>query len=302
MKTIKRTIGHCLFALIGTTCLYGQSFNQKYGNESDYKRLYYLNTQYINSWVHSDTATYNRLLWAEDFVHQSGSTGLLFPKSQIGKIFGQPRFREIAYFYASDVQIRFISPDAALVFAKPPYLGINDKEESLSCYNDVYVRRNGAWICVSANITNIAKKGEAPAKFSKTPELVKLTSYKTGSENDIQTLDRLNQTHAEAFMKSKPELLRDVLADDFILLSSNGQLYDKEQILKRLAATNNAINSYKIENQQIRFVASEVAMIHAVMIANNKDGSTTGVQYNDIYVKREGNWVCVSGNNTPIKN
>jgi hypothetical protein len=291
-----------LILLMSTTYLYGQTFNQKYGSESDYKRLYYLNTQYINSWVHSDTATHNHLLWADDFVHQSGGTGLLFPKTQIGIVFGQPRFREIAYFYADEVQIRFISNDAALVFAKPPYLGINDKEESLSRYNDVYVRRNGAWVCVSANITNISKVGEKLAKFSKTPEFIKLISFKNGSEKDIQTLENLNQKHAEAFMKSKPELLKDILADDFILLSSNGQLYEKEKVLKSLTDKSNEIQSYKIENQQIRFVADDVAMIHAAMIATYKNGSQTGVQYNDIYVKRGEYWVCVSGNNTFIKN
>jgi hypothetical protein len=215
---------------------------------------------------------------------------------------GNPVFVKLLIFYADEVQIRFISNDAALVFAKPPYLGINDKQESLSRYNDVYVRRNGAWICVSANITNIPKIGEKPAKFSKTPEWVKLISYKNGSEKDIRTLENLNQKHAEAFMKSKPELLKDILADDFILLSSNGQLYEKEKVLKSLTGKSNEIESYKIENQQIRFVADDVAMIHAAMIVTHKNGSQTGVQYNDIYVKRGENWVCVSGNNTIINN
>jgi hypothetical protein len=288
-----------LILLMSTNYLYSQTFNQKFGSESDHKRLYYLNTQYINSWVHSDTATYNQLLWADDFVHQSGSTGLLFPKTQIGKIFGQPRFHEIAYFYPDEVQIRFISNDAALVFAKPPYLGINDKEESLSRYNDVYVRRNGAWVCVSANVTNIEGK---PAKFSNPPEFVQLISYKKGSEKDIEILENLNQKHAEAFMKLKPLLLKDILADDFILLASNGQLYEKDVVLRSLVGKSNKTETYKIENQQIRFVANDVAMIHAAIIVSDKDGIKTGVQYNDIYVKREEKWVCVSGNNTLINN
>jgi hypothetical protein len=302
LRIIKNVMSYCLILFTGISNLYGQSFNQKYGTESDYKRLYYLNNQYINSWIHSDTTTYNQLLWAEDFVHQSGSTGLLFPKLQIGKIFGQQRFHDIVYFYADEVQIRFITNDAALVFAKPPYLGINDKEESLSRYNDVYVRRNGAWVCVSANITNIQKEGEKSVKFSKPPEFVPLISLFKGTEKDIQTLESLNKKHAEAFLKFKPALLKDILADDFILLSSNGQLYEKEKALKQLNDANNRIESYKIENKQIRFVANDVAMIHAAIIANNKDGSTTGVQYNDVYVKRGEAWVCVSGNNTLIKN
>jgi hypothetical protein len=281
-----------------------QYFNQKYGTEQDYKRLYYLNTQYISSYVRSDTSTYNHLLWADDFVHQSGSSGSLVPKKEIAKEFGKPRFKSIEYFYADDIRIRFVSDNAALVFSSPPYRGFGDKEESLSRYNDVYIKRNSAWVCVSANITNIPKTGDKVAILTKIPPKIELISYIKGSETDHKKLTEINKIHAEAFMNSKPELLENILAEDFILLSSNGQLYEKPAILNMLKSStpNSNLASYSIENLQIRFVANDIAMVHAALIEKLKDGSMKGTQYNDVYIKRGENWVCVSGNNTPIRN
>lgn len=289
-----------LFFTISVYLVQAQTFKQKFGTETDYKRLYYLNNQYIQSWIRSDTAMYNQLLWADDFVHQSGSSGRLFPKKQIAQEFGKPRFGEIEYFYADDIKIQFVSNDAALVFARPPYKGVIDKSESLSRYNDVYVRRNGAWICVSANITTIGYKTEA---ISKIPEKVSLISYHKGSENEIKILEELNTQHAKAFFESKPEILTSILADDYILLSENGSLYSKSEVLNQLKSTpkSSVLASYSIENLQIRFVSTDIAMIHAAAISHLKNGTMRGVQYNDIYINRNGKWLCVSGNNTPIR-
>lgn len=283
-------------------CISQVTFKQKYGTDADYKRLYYLNIQYIQSWVRSDTATYNRLLWADDFVHQSGSNGRLYPKKQIAQEFGKPRFNTIDYFFADKTKIQFISNDAALVFSSPPYKGIKDKEESLSQYNDIYVKRKGAWICVSANITGISKAEDKAPAFTKLPTNIPLISFYKGSETDIKKLTELNRQHVEAFMQAKPDVLDKILADDFILLSSNGQLYEKQAVLAKLKSTTNSnLASYSIENLQIRFVAKDIAMIHAAMIEQMKDGSKTATQYNDVYIKRNDNWVCVSGNNTSIR-
>jgi ketosteroid isomerase-like protein len=285
------------------TSSFGQStFNQKYGTENDYKRLYFLNIQYIQSWVKSDTNTYNKLLWADDFVHQNSSDGHLYTKERLSPIFGEPRFDSIDYFYAENISIRFINSDAAMIFARTPFHANGSASESVSQYNDLYVKRNGKWLCVSASVTKIIESSKGPAELKKIPEYIQLMSYTDGSAKDEQILKTLNGKHAEAFAKSDATLLKPILADDFVLLSENGLLYSKEEVLKQLqASTDNSIATYYIENYTIRFVASDLAIIHGAFIANTKGGKKTGTQYNDIYVKRDDSWLCVSGNNTPIQ-
>ena len=304
MKNTMRNIC-CAAFILSTSFCFGQSaFSQKLGTEADYKRLYFLNQQYIQSWVRSDTATYNRLLWAEDFVHQNSADGLLYPKKAIMPMFGKPRFDKIEYFYPENITIQFITQEAALVFARTPFRASGQGTETSSQYNDIYVKRNERWICVSANVTAIAKQGDPSPVFTKLPEQPQLISYFAGSESDKKILTELNSMHAEAFLRSKSELVENILADDFILLSSNGQLYKKQDVLRQIkeSVSSNSIDTYRVENLTIRFVAPDVSMVHAAVVMQMKDGKTTAIQYNDVYVKRENKWVCVSGNNTLIKN
>jgi hypothetical protein len=305
MKTLKIQLSVFFFATALCISSVGQPTSpQKYGAEADYKRLYFLNLQYIQSWVRSDTATYNRLLWASDFVHQNSSDGLLYPKEKISQLFGKPRFEKLNYFYPENVTIQFITNEAAMVFARTPLGLVGQPIEMASQYNDIYIKRNGHWICVSANVTSIPNPGDTPPVFTKLPEPVQLVSNFSGSEADRNVLKELNAKHAEAFLRSKSELVENVLADDFVLLAANGMLYKKPQVLDQIrgSAKNNNVDTYNIENLSIRFVAADVAMLHAAVVTKRNDGKTTGLQYNDIYVKRDGNWVCVSGNNTPIRN
>lgn len=305
MKNVKvMMVGYGIFLLwLGVIAAKGQTIrgDQKYGTDEDYRRLFYLNTQYIQSYIKSDTATHNGLLWADDFIQQAPG-GNLIPKKQISLSFAKPRFDKIEYFYAEDVIIQFITDDAAMVYATTPLRIKGEATTSWSRYNDVYIKRNGEWKCVSANISDIANPGDVRAPFSKVVSPPQIISYHPGTEEDKDVLKQLNARHAEAFARSKSELLKDVLADDYTLLESNGMLYKKHEVLEqvRSSAKGNAIENYKIENLTIRFVAPEVAMIHAAIVMEIKGGGARGTQYNDIYVKRGGKWVCVSGNNVSI--
>jgi hypothetical protein len=299
-----KLIGILPIMLISVSLWGQEKFTQKFGTEADHKRLYFLNQQYIQSWVKSDTATYNSLLWADDFVHQNSSDGLLYPKKEIAEIFGKPRFDKIDYFYTENVTIRFISDDAAMIFARTPFQAVGESNEQTSQYNDIYVRRKGKWECVSASVTPIRKPGDPFPVFNKLPDSVRLTSFREGTAIDIAILKQLNEKHAEAFLRSKSDLAENILAEDFILLAANGLLYTKQDVLTQIrnSVSENNVESYTIENLTIRFVAEDISLIHAAIITKRKDGRVTGLQYTDVYIKRDNRWICVSGNNTPIRN
>jgi hypothetical protein len=300
-----RRIKSLIVIWLGYSLLLCQSaFSQKFGSEGDSNRLYFLNLQYTQSWVRSDTSTYNHLLWAEDFVHQNSTDGILYPKQALSSLFGKPRFEKLEYFYPENVMIQFITSEAAMVFARTRLRWVGQPTEAFSQYNDVYIKREGRWICVSANVTMLSKPGDARAVFTKLPEPTRFISYHEGKEADKNVLKELNARLAEALLRSKRELAENILADDFTLLASNGLLYKKREVLEQIrnTAKSNSTDTYSIENLSIRFVAHDVAMIHAAIVTRFKDGTVAGTQYNDIYVKREDRWVCVSANNTPIKN
>ena len=303
-RLLKIAILACCLTAVARSTFSQPTFSQKYGTEADLKRLYYLNTQYIQSWIRSDTATYDSLLWADDFVHQNSGDGLLYPKNELMPVFGAPRFGKIEYFFPENVTIQFIADDAAMIFARTPLRVSGYPTEFSSQYNDVYVKRDGRWVCVSANVVPIAQPEKLPEAITKLPEPVELVSYHEGTPEDKNILKELNRKYARAFLTGKFELVENILADDFTMIASNGSLYRKPELGTRMEewAKRNAMDNYKIENVAIRFVASNVAMIHAAAIITNTENKSSGLQYNDIYVKRDGRWLCVSGNSTPIRN
>ena len=95
------------------------SFAQKSIQADDLNRLMYLNSLYLQSYIHSDTATYNKLLWAEEFT-QTNSDGSVFTRKENAIRFGKPRYDKIAYFYGDNIKITFLKDDLAEIYVRNP--------------------------------------------------------------------------------------------------------------------------------------------------------------------------------------
>jgi hypothetical protein len=116
----------------------------------------YLNSLYIQSYIKSDTATFDRLLWGEEFT-QTNPDGKSLSRKEMLERFGKPRFEKIVYMYVKDVRVDFIDNDKAIISALNPDGMIVEGQllEGVSKYKDTYVKRNGVWKCISAQIENV---------------------------------------------------------------------------------------------------------------------------------------------------
>jgi hypothetical protein len=139
-----------LFLLLAVT-----SFAQKANQEDDLNRLMYLNSLYLQSYIHSDTATFNKLLWAEEFT-QTNPDGSVFSRKENAIRFGNPRYDKIVYFYGDNIEITFLKDDLAEINVRNPsgFLIDGKLEKSVTWYKDTYQKRNGEWKCISAVIKN----------------------------------------------------------------------------------------------------------------------------------------------------
>ena len=139
-----------LFLILAVT-----SFAQKPTQEDDLNRLMYLNSLYLQSYIHSDTATFNKLLWSEEFT-QTNPDGSVFPRKENAIRFGKPRYDQIVYFYGDNIKITFLKDDLAEIYVRNPsgFLIDGKLEKSVSWYKDTYQKRNGEWKCISAVIKN----------------------------------------------------------------------------------------------------------------------------------------------------
>ena len=114
---------------------------------SDLDRLTALNHAYIQSVQHGDVQRFDEIL-AEDFLC-SNPDGSLVEKKQF--LVQTARPVTISGLSAEQVQVRLLG-DVAIIHARTSYTTA-DGEQRNGRYTDVWARRDGRWLAVSAHVT-----------------------------------------------------------------------------------------------------------------------------------------------------
>jgi ketosteroid isomerase-like protein len=119
----------------------------KLASRTDLEILQDLNRDYINSVQHSDVPRFDEIL-AEDFLC-SNPDGSLIDRPAFLKQTALPV--KISNLQAADVKIRILG-DVAIIHARTTYTGADGRAGS-GRYTDVWARRQGRWLAVSAHVT-----------------------------------------------------------------------------------------------------------------------------------------------------
>ena len=114
---------------------------------SDLDALTALNHDYIHSVQHGDVQRFDEIL-AEDFLC-SNPDGSLIDKKQFLAQTARPV--TISGLSAQEVQVRIFG-DVAVIHARTDYT-LADGEHRMGRYTDVWARRGGKWLAVSAHVT-----------------------------------------------------------------------------------------------------------------------------------------------------
>ena len=114
---------------------------------SDYDMLTRLNRDYIASVQNSDLHRFEQLL-ADDFMC-SNPDGSLVDRAQFLDQTARPM--TISGLTAQDVNIRLMG-DFAIIHGRTRYTTA-DGRAAAGRYTDVWARREGRWLCVSAHVT-----------------------------------------------------------------------------------------------------------------------------------------------------
>ncbi|HEX2619408.1 MAG TPA: nuclear transport factor 2 family protein [Phototrophicaceae bacterium] len=117
----------------------------------DVKILEQLNHDYVQSFLKSDAKRYDELI-AENFICIEPS-GRLFDRAAFLEAATHPT--GVEYFHVEDVEIRIFG-DFAQITARTPYKLPNGKE-GVNRYIDCWIKRDGQWKAISAQITAIAR-------------------------------------------------------------------------------------------------------------------------------------------------
>jgi ketosteroid isomerase-like protein len=111
-------------------------------------------------------------------------------------------------------------------------------------------------------------------------------------KTDKATLEKLNQQYVDAFMNADVEWYRDHLADDFVVIESDGAILNKTEFLTNTAKGPD-VADYTLRDVSVR-IYGNVALIQATGHWSGKDGSKGLSRYIDVYVKTGEDWKTVS--------
>ena len=116
-------------------------------NPADTDTLRRLNQDFVRSVQMSDVRRFDEIL-AEDFLN-SNPDGLLVDRAGFLAQIARPAM--ISNLDAHDVRIRIMG-DIAIIHGRTTYEK-PDGQEGAGRYTDVWARRQGHWLCVSAHVT-----------------------------------------------------------------------------------------------------------------------------------------------------
>jgi ketosteroid isomerase-like protein len=105
-------------------------------------------------------------------------------------------------------------------------------------------------------------------------------------------LHALNHDYVASVQKSDVKRFDEILADDFLNTNPDGSLVDKAGFLKQIAPPAK-IRDLACDDVNIR-IMGDVAIIHARTSYNYLDGRPGSGRYTDIWVRRDGRWLCVA--------
>ena len=114
---------------------------------SDLDALTALNRDYIDSVQRGDVRRFDEIL-AEDFLCSNPDGSLVDKKAFLAQTARPVTIRDLG---TEDVQIRMLG-DVAIIHARTRYT-TPDGAQRNGRYTDVWQRRNGTWLAISAHVT-----------------------------------------------------------------------------------------------------------------------------------------------------
>ena len=116
-------------------------------NRADTDALRQLNEDFVRSVQESDVRRFEEIL-ADDFLNSNPDGSLIDRQGFLAQI---ARPATISNLEARDVRVRIMG-NVAIIHARTEYRK-PDGQAGAGRYTDVWARRNGHWLCVSAHVT-----------------------------------------------------------------------------------------------------------------------------------------------------
>lgn len=114
--------------------------------------------------------------------------------------------------------------------------------------------------------------------------------------SDVGALEVLNKGYVDAVQNSDVRWFEEHLTQDFLNTNPDGTLVDRAGFLERIAKPV-GVKGLAPQDVKIRLMG-DFAIIHAKTVYRAPDGRTGAGRYTDIWVRRNGRWLCAAAHVT----
>ena len=149
------------------------------------------------------------------------------------------------------------------------------------------MKRIGAWSLVLLLAMLAAGADRLPAAGN----------IRSGTEQELLALETAWDDAVAAKGQAK---LEEIVADDFIVISANGSVASKSQMIASIMAPELTIEPFKTEDVLVRVYGNAAVMTGHFSQRGTYKGEPfeTSSRYTDVYVKMNGQWRAVSAHAT----
>lgn len=129
-------------------------------------------------------------------------------------------------------------------------------------------------------------------------------SQRTPVESDQEILIRLERGWNEAFYKGDVKFIESILADEFVATYDDGSRGDKARELALAAGFNQQVESAVQDDFAVKVYRDTAVVWFTLRIVGMRQGQRVPLtfSYTDVWVFRDGRWLCVSTHSTRIAN
>lgn len=260
--------------------------------------------------VKGDLAAYESH-FADDYTEIRWRGGF-YTKEQVMQIDRTPG-RKMERYDLTDLKAR-VYGDMAIItghYSRKAYSTRPDGQrveiEAQGLFTDVWVKKQGRWLCVANQDTAIANPADTPVRpLPATAGSPAFTADLSKGQSGVESeLLRHERALYDALIKKDFPTYAGYLSDDYAEIRANGRFFNKEQVLQAGKRPGGKIERYDLGELKVR-VYGDAAIITGRFARKGTAMSLAGQpfdydeqgRFTDVWVKKQGRWFCVANQDT----
>ncbi|MGH9355551.1 MAG: nuclear transport factor 2 family protein [Terriglobia bacterium] len=281
----------------------GQAASEAQDSQQDVSQLVsVLDHVWLDAARNHDTGT---MAWvfSDHFIELHNGGNAVSKARQTGQI--RSSATDLTELYPSDIQVRYVSPDVAILTDTTNIQGTRDGQNIGGKYHvlRVFDKENGRWRAAAAGLTLIGAQPPStgkPENAPGNPPGILSQGIQSATAEQVAELDR---QWLHAALTRNTDYMAALFSDDFVEIHPGGEIVTKQQQIDQIKSSTHKMTELRPVDIHVHYLSPDLAILTDTTI---KKGSSEGVNQTGsfrvlrIFVKQNGKWRAAGAAQTPV--